>query len=235
MLWMKIYLSKFWTTYFAFVVVFLLVVSLGNKGVIVFADILSAERSPLIVIDAGHGGEDGGAISCTGKLESQLNLEIALRLNDLCHLLGYETKMIRTTDISVYTEGKTIAAKKASDLRQRVKIANETPNSIIISIHQNTFSDSRYSGAQVFYAKTAGSKELANILQRKLTLIDPQNHRREKEAGSVYLMQHLQNTGILIECGFLSNPKEEAILQNASYQKMLCAVIVSSLCEYTNA
>lgn len=232
---MKIYLSKFWTTYFAFVVVFLLVVSLGNKGVIVFADILSAERSPLIVIDAGHGGEDGGAISCTGKLESQLNLEIALRLNDLCHLLGYETKMIRTTDISVYTEGKTIAAKKASDLRQRVKIANETPNSIIISIHQNTFSDSRYSGAQVFYAKTAGSKELANILQRKLTLIDPQNHRREKEAGSVYLMQHLQNTGILIECGFLSNPKEEAILQNASYQKMLCAVIVSSLCEYTNA
>ena len=232
---MKKYLSKFWTTYFSFVVVFLLVVSLGNKGVIVFADILSAERSPLIVIDAGHGGEDGGAISCTGKLESQLNLEIALRLNDLCHLLGYETKMIRTTDISVYTEGKTIATKKASDLRQRVKIANETPNSIIISIHQNTFSDSRYSGAQVFYAKTGGSKELANILQRELTLLDPQNHRREKEAGSVYLMQHLQNTGILIECGFLSNPKEEAILQNASYQKMLCAVIVSSLCEYTNA
>ena len=187
-----------------------------------------------VIIDAGHGGEDGGATSCSGRLESHINLEIALRLDALCHLLGYETRMIRTTDTSVYTEGNTIAARKASDLRQRVRIANKTEKGILISIHQNTFSDSRYSGAQVFYAKTDGSKELANALQQNLALMTPNNHRQAKEASGVYLMEHMQNTAVLIECGFLSNYEEEMKLQNPRYQKELCCSIISAVSKYIN-
>ena len=129
---------------------------IGSGAVTASVQSEGVERNHRIVIDAGHGGIDGGATSCTGVLESTINLQIALRLNDLMHLLGYETVMIRTTDTSVYTEGNTIAAQKVSDLKERVRIVNETENAILISIHQNIFPDSRYDGAQVFYAPTEG-------------------------------------------------------------------------------
>lgn len=187
----------------------------------------------VIVIDAGHGGVDGGATSCTGVLESQLNLEIALRLNDLMHLLGYNTCMIRTTDISVYTNGETIAQKKVSDLRERVRIIAHTDNALLLSIHQNQFSDSRYSGAQVFYANTPGSDILAKQLQSSFVCtINPGSRRLEKQATDIYLMEHIPCTGVLIECGFLSNPQEEAKLRSKQYQKNLCSVIASSVCVY---
>lgn len=189
-----------------------------------------------IVIDAGHGGVDGGATSCTGVLESAVNLEIALRLNDLLHLMGYNTRMIRTTDTSVCTEGNTIAAQKVSDLKERVRIVNETENAILISIHQNTFSDSRYGGAQVFYAATQGSQKLAGILQENfVSTVNPGSARKSKKADNVYLMQNIDSTGVLVECGFLSNPEEEAKLRQPIYQQKLCAVIVSSLSEFLNS
>ena len=127
----------------------------GSRAVSVLAEQIPVPRSVCFVIDAGHGGEDGGATSCTGISESGLNLEISLRLTDLFALLGYDTRMIRNSDVSVYTKGETIAQKKASDLKERVRIANETPGAILLSIHQNHLSDGRYSGAQVFY----GSRE----------------------------------------------------------------------------
>lgn len=188
------------------------------------------QREHTIVVDAGHGGIDGGATSCTGVLESALNLEISLRLNDLLQLLGMETVMIRTTDTSVYTEGNTIAAQKVSDLKERVRIVAETENAILVSIHQNTFSDSRYGGAQVFYAATQGSRELAHLLQSSLSeTVNPGSNRKWKKADGVYLMEHIDATGVLIECGFLSNPEEEAKLRSEDYQKKLCCVIASVL------
>ena len=229
---MKRYILRFWSLYFATTITFLVILALGNRAIDVLAESVSDNGKQIIIIDAGHGGEDGGAISCTGRLESHINLEISLKFNELCHLLGYETQMIRTTDISVYTEGNTLATKKASDLRQRVKIANEIPNAIVISIHQNIFSDSRYAGAQVFYAQTAGSKALAKELQNIIGMIDPTNHRGIKEANHVYLMQHIENTGIIVECGFLSNPQEALKLQNPEYQNKLCAAIVSALSQF---
>jgi N-acetylmuramoyl-L-alanine amidase len=229
---MKKYVLTFWPIYLVSVIIFLIILLLGNRTVDILVENVLYKRNHVIIIDAGHGGEDGGAISCTGRLESHINLEIALKLNELCHLLGYETKMIRTTDISVYTEGTTLAAKKASDLRQRVKMANGSSNGIVVSIHQNTFSDSRYKGAQVFYAQTAGSKALANELQKNFGIIDSTNHRNIKRADHVYLMQHIQNTGVLVECGFLSNTEEERKLQNTDYQNKLCAAIVSALSQY---
>ena len=152
------------------------------------------------------------------------------------HLLGYDTVMIRRTDTSVYTQGQTIAAQKVSDLKERVRIVNQTENAILISIHQNTFSDSRYGGAQVFYANNEESRELANQMQNDLIrYLNPESHRKPKKASGIYLMDHIKHTGVLVECGFLSNPEEEAKLRSDNYQKKLCCVIVSSLSQLINA
>ena len=214
-------------------IAFIAVISLcqlGSKAVTVMTQSSPIKNRTVFVIDAGHGGVDGGATSCTGVLESQTNLEIALILNDLMQLLGYETKMIRTTDISVYTEGQTIAAKKVSDLKNRVKMINETENGILISIHQNTFSDRQYHGAQVFHTKEPQSQALAKQLQQDLVAtINRGSNRHEKPANGVYLMEHIQKPGILIECGFISNPEEAVKLNDPVYQKNLCCVIASSL------
>ena len=184
-----------------------------------------------IIIDAGHGGVDGGATSCTGVLESQLNLQIALRLEDLLHLVGVDTAMIRREDVSVYTEGESIAAKKVSDLKERVRIVNSTNNAVLISIHQNTFSDPRYSGAQVFYATSEGSQKLARAMQQALVeSLNPESNRKAKKGSSIYLLEKIKNTGVLVECGFLSNPEEEKKLRTDAYQLKLCAVIASVLC-----
>lgn len=200
----------------------------GNRSITVIAEQVPVSNRKVVIIDAGHGGIDGGASSPTGILESQINLQIARKLDDLMHLLGIKTVMIRTTDTSIHIKGNTIAQKKVSDLNERVRIVNETEGSILVSIHQNHFSDSRYSGAQAFYAPTDGSKELAEKIQRTFAQsIDPTNKRQVKKTDGVYLMQHIQRTGVLIECGFLSNPKEEVLLQNAQYQNKICCVIAS--------
>ncbi len=204
-----------------------------SAAVTVMAENAPITRSSCIILDAGHGGEDGGATSCTGVVESVYNLEITLRLNDLLHLLGYETKLIRTADVSVYTSGQTIAEKKVSDLKERVRVTNATENALLLSIHQNYFSDSRYSGAQVFYAGTAGSEELARLLQSALVEnLNPGSSRRSKKSDGVYLMEHIQCTGVLIECGFLSSPTEEALLRSPAYQKKLCCVIAAAVGQY---
>ncbi len=202
----------------------------GSKAVTVMAETAPARRHHTIIVDPGHGGVDGGATSCTGILESQFNLEIGLRLNDFFRFLGYDTKIVRTEDISVYTEGKTIARKKLSDLKQRVKLVNETENGILLSIHQNNFPDGRYFGAQVFYPKTQGSQEMAQKLQSAFSNY-LESARKEKPCSSVYLMEHIRKPGLLIECGFLSNPGEEAKLRTPDYQKKLSAVIACTMAE----
>lgn len=184
------------------------------------------------VIDAGHGGVDGGATSCTGVLESNINLQISLKLNDMMHLLGLNTIMIRTEDVSVYTSGTTIAAKKVSDLKERMRIINEQPGAVLLSIHQNYFTDSRYKGAQIFYGTHSNSRVFAEKMQH--TFVDMLNtDRKAKKADGVYLMQHVNCPAILIECGFISNPIEESLLLNDEYQKKLCAVIASVCSQYS--
>lgn len=202
----------------------------GSRVVTTAADARRQSRRQTVIIDPGHGGEDGGATSCTGIPESRINLEIALRLEDLVHFLGYDTKMIRTTDTSVYTQGTTIAAKKVSDLKQRVKMVNETENALLVSIHQNQFSDSRYSGAQVFYAADAASEALAKAMQAAFVeTLNPGSNRQCKKSSGVYLIEHIDCPGVLVECGFLSNPEEEARLRTPEYQKKVCCVIASAV------
>lgn len=212
---------------------FLLLSLLGNRTATILSANALLNNRKTVIIDAGHGGVDGGATSCTGVLESQINLEIALKLNDFLHLLGIDTVMIRTTDCSVYTEGTTIAQKKVSDLKERARIINSTPNSIVVSIHQNHFYDDKYSGAQVFYAPTAGSQELAQNLQSSLIqCLNPESHRQIKKATGVYLMQHINSPAVLLECGFLSNPNEEYLLRSTVYQQRLCSVIGCTVSNY---
>lgn len=209
---------------------FLFILLSGNSVVTTMVESAPIPRQHILIIDPGHGGVDGGATSCTGKLESAFNLEISLRLRDLLHLLGHETRMIRSTDISVYTKEGTIAQKKVSDLKERVRIVNESENAILISIHQNNFSDSRYSGAQVFYGREEGSDVLAKQLQSAfVSTLNPGSRRLSKPCKGVYLMEHINCPGILIECGFLSNPPEEANLRNPVYQRKLCCVIASTV------
>ena len=217
--------------YLLVVILFLGIAGLGSKTVTTWNQKSPVKRNHRIIVDAGHGGIDGGTTSCTGKLESHINLEIAQRLNDLFHFLGYETVMIRTTDESIYTQGNTIAAQKVSDLQERVKIANNTQGGILVSIHQNYFSQSQYQGLQVFYSDSQESKALAEYVQgtSKLML---SSQRASKKASGVYLLEHVTCPAILVECGFLSNPVEATLLCTADYQKKICAVIATAVSNY---
>ena len=219
--------------YFVVLGTFIVLALIGDRAITVMMQGIESNNRVTIIIDAGHGGEDGGATSCSGTLESTMNLEIALRLNDLMHLLGYQTKMVRTTDTAIHTQGNTIAARKASDLRARVQLVNSTANAMLISIHQNYFTDEQYKGAQVFYAKTSGSDQIARLLQNNLvSVLNKGSRRKEKMASGIYLMDHINCPGILVECGFLSNYEEEAMLRNSSYQKKICCVIASAVSSY---
>lgn len=212
---------------------FVAAVICSDHGITVLSENAPFKDRTCVILDAGHGGEDGGAVSISGTAESAINLEITRRLNDLFHIIGVETLMIREDDISVYTSGTSLSEKKISDLKQRVKVINGKENAILLSIHQNHYSDQKYSGAQVFYASTEGSDLLARSLQANIVrALNLGNNRRTKKADGVYLLKHINCTGVLIECGFISNPQEEAMLKNSEYQKKLCCVIATTVSNY---
>ncbi len=201
----------------------------GSRAITVIAENTPITGRKCVVIDPGHGGEDGGAVSCTGVTESNFNLDIALRLNDLMRLLGMDTVMTRDTDRSIHISGETIAARKVSDLKERVKLANSIANAILVSIHQNHFPDSRYSGAQVFYKADNESAELAARLQTAFVqTINHGSNRKSKKADGIYLMEKVTLPAVLVECGFLSNYQEEAKLRDSQYQKQVAAVIAAT-------
>ena len=185
------------------------------------------------VIDAGHGGEDGGAVAADGTKESDLNLSIARRLDALLVFLGEETRMTRISDISIHSqEASTLRQKKRSDLENRVELVNSTQGAILVSVHQNSLpSSKRTHGAQVFYGKKGGSAELANAVQLALNqTVNAGNAKAEKAIDtSIFLMKNVTAPAILIECGFLSNESETLLLKSIEYQQKLAVVIASGL------
>ena len=189
----------------------------------------------VLVIDAGHGGEDGGAVSLSGASESTINLAIALKLDQILGLYGAPSVMLRTEDRSLHSsEAKTLREKKVSDLHNRVETVNETEHAILLSIHQNSFPQSKYHGAQVFYSPTQDSLEFATYLQQVLReTLDTQNQRSAAPIpDSVYLMNHIRCPGILVECGFLSNPTEDQLLQTPEYQLMVAMTLSGAYLQY---
>ena len=185
------------------------------------------------VIDAGHGGEDGGAVAADGSKESDMNLAIARRLDALLVLLGEETRMTRTDDISIHDgSASTLREKKRSDLENRVELVNSTQGAILVSIHQNSLpSSKRTQGAQVFYGKKEWSAELANTVQRALNQTVNAGNEKTKKAidASIFMMKDVTAPAILIECVYLSNESETALLKSGEYQQKLAVVIASGL------
>ena len=196
------------------------------------------DSKPTVIIDAGHGGEDGGA-EVDGVLEKDINLSMAEKLADMLRVCGYQVTEIRDSDISVYDESAgTLREKKVSDLKRRVEIANESDNNILVSIHQNKFDNSAYSGAQVFYStNNDNSKVLAEAIRSSVvSLIQNDNTRELKPAGSdIYLLDNATVPAIIVECGFLSNPEERSKLLDSNYQSEMAYSIAMGVIEYFNA
>ena len=196
----------------------------------VISPVYDAAAAP-VILDAGHGGEDGGAVSVTGVPESQLNLEIVQKLRDILALCGTDPVLLREEDISLHDQSaSTLREKKRSDLQNRVAAVESVEGATLISIHQNTYPSSQYHGAQVFYAPTEGSQALAEHFQSVLReQLQPDNARAAKQIpDSVYLMNHITCPAILVECGFLTNPGEEAKLRDPGYQRQLAAVLAGA-------
>lgn len=188
-----------------------------------------------LIIDAGHGGEDGGAVSLSGTPESHINLAVAKRLDAVLGLFGVPVLMLREEDISLHApEAQTLRQKKNSDLHNRTDAINAQENAVLLSIHQNSYPDGRYSGAQAFYAPTDGSRELAQTIQETLRLaLAPNNTRLEKQIpDTIYLMNHISCPGVLVECGFLTNPREEQLLRSSGYQTKLAAALAGGYLQW---
>lgn len=184
-----------------------------------------------LVIDAGHGGEDGGAVSITGTPESGINLAIALKMDQLMGLFGISPVLLRDTDTSLHdSSAQTLRQKKVSDLHHRVDIIEGIENATLISIHQNSYPSGKYHGAQVFYANGELSFPFAQRTQMLLKdNLDPTNQRVAKQIpDNVYLMNHISCRAILVECGFLTNAEEEVKLRTTEYQTKLAAVLTAS-------
>lgn len=180
----------------------------------------------IIVLDAGHGGADGGASGPDGTRECDLNLAITLKTDAVLGLLGEETLLLRSTDTDLSSsDAKSISQKKVSDIRRRVELTNSQPGAILVSIHCNTYSQEKYHGAQVFY--TGGVKEFGETMQLALKNgVDPTNARMAKAVSpDVYLMNHIKVPGILVECGFLTNQEELTNLKDPDYQTRLAVTI----------
>lgn len=188
-------------------------------------------RARPLILDAGHGGEDGGAVSLTGVPESRINLAIVLKLRDVLGLYGVDPILLREEDISLHDEGAdTLREKKRSDLKNRVEAIEAVEDGVLLSIHQNTYPSGRYCGAHVFYAPTEGSQPLAEHFQNSIkSALQPDNERAVKQIpDTVYIMNHVSCPAVLIECGFLTNPDEEVLLRNEDYQRKLAAVVTAA-------
>ena len=192
-------------------------------------------RLRTVVIDPGHGGEDGGAVAPDGTLESDVNLDIARRLEALAAFWGVKTVMTRTgTEIDYPESAQTLAAKKKADQDARLALINATPDGVLLSIHQNQYPASGPWGIQVFYGAEPGSDRLAQVLQENMTAqLCPDNRRlAERIDDDIYLMRNAACPAVLAECGFLSNPNDLAKLESEGYRTQLAAVMLGSYLQY---
>lgn len=186
-----------------------------------------------VVIDPGHGGQDGGAVAGDGTEESRINLAISLQLEQLLRFAGVRTELTRREDVMVCDPGlKTMRQRKVSDLHNRASFVNGIPNAVLLSIHQNSLPSSPSTrGAQVFWNRQEGAEELASSIQEALN--GAVNAGHEKKAAqvpsSVYLMKEITAPGVLVECGFLSNAAETEQLKDPAYQTKLAAAIAAGV------
>lgn len=189
-----------------------------------------------VILDAGHGGLDGGAVSKQGTMEAPITLEISRKSQALLGFVGIPSILTRETEQSLgYNPSASVRENKNMDLKKRLKIAEQYSNSVFISVHLNRFAQEKYYGAQTFYGVcNPSSKALAEALQGEMVrLLDPKNERKAKRIpGTVYLMEHVKNPAVTLECGFLSNPREEALLKSDAYQVKIALAVLSGYLNY---
>ncbi len=196
-----------------------------------------AKAEKIIIIDAGHGGEDVGATGVNGVYEKDLNLAISKIIGEMLTEKDYTVVYTRTEDKLLYKESENIKGmRKISDLKNRCKIATEYPSAVFISVHMNSFGEEQYSGLQVYYStKNKESEKLANSIQVNVKKeLQPENNRKIKEGRDIYLLENMSNVAVLVECGFLTNPQEAEKLSQKEYQKILSFAIVCGIIEYMN-
>lgn len=192
----------------------------------------------IILIDPGHGGFDGGAVSKSGTVEKDINLSIALKLKDNLTKAGYNVLMTRENDEELKDEENKNGTRKRQDLGKRCRIKKESNCDMFISIHLNMFPISKYKGAQVWYSKNPESQIFGELVQKNLIDdLDKSNNRKAKAAKDSYkvLRCNDERPSILVECGFLSNPSDEAQLKTESYQKKIAASLQKSITQYYKA
>ena len=203
----------------------------------VFSPVTAAD--PAVIIDPGHGGEDGGAVAADGSAESSINLSIAHRLQEVLLLLGTESAMTREGEGSVASpDAETLREKKRTDLENRVAFVNQHPNAVLLSIHQNSLpSVPSVHGAQAFYGTAQGSAELAELIQECLNRSVNTDKTKNCKAidPSIYLMKHAKCPAVLLECGFMSNPEEVKLLQEDSHQTRLAISIAAGFLQWQNS
>lgn len=209
---------------------------IGRLAVTGIDDVLAEPETelPVVIIDAGHGGIDGGALGSVGSVvEKDLNLDIALRISDMLTAAGIPNVLTRNDDILLENPGS--SSKKNGDLAAREKIAESYDNAVFVSIHMNSFPIQKYNGLQVYYSpNNEKSRELATFIQTDIAKgLQPENKRNIKAAtSSIYLLDNLKCPAVLVECGFLSNPEECARLSEEEYRREIALSITGSICKY---
>lgn len=184
-----------------------------------------------IVIDVGHGGNDPGKVSNSGTEEKQINLQIATSLKNQLSEKGFHVFLTRESDSNL--SDPLASNQKRSDLNNRILFFQKHKADLVISIHQNSYTDPSIHGAQTFYQTgNSKSKLLATCLQNQLTLLDPTNKRLAKESDSYFILKNCNAPIVLIECGFLSNPNEEALLISSQYQSQISTAITNGISDY---
>ena len=191
---------------------------------------------PPVLIDPGHGGEDGGAVS-GDVLEKHINLAVSHDVADLLRLCGYTVSMTRDTDDALTNEGEDVRKRKYNDMKMRLDLYNATPDNVVVSIHQNKFDAAASHGAQVFYSPNhPNSAVLAEVLRKSVTgMLQPDNTRTCKTAGKeIFLLKNARVPAVIVECGFISNRQERELLVTDDYQKQLALAIAAGLMNYVN-
>ena len=192
--------------------------------------------SPKIILDAGHGGFDGGAVANDGTVEKDINLKITLYLYDILSNSGYNVLLTRSVDTGTEDDSKTnISSRKRSDMKNRLKLMQDNKDGIFVSIHLNKFTTSAARGSQVFYSgNDENSKLLGDSIQNSIiSILQKDNSRVNKKAtSSTYLLYNATIPAVLVECGFLSNKNELEMLKSEDYQKKIAFCIFCGINNY---
>lgn len=187
-----------------------------------------------VIIDPGHGGEDGGAVANNGIMEKDINLKISLYLKEIFEQNGFYVIMTRETDTDLSDKNlSTVSSRKKSDILKRTEICNKTDACFVLSIHQNHFSENKYAGAQMFFGKNENSIKLAQSIQTEIiNKLQLNNNREVKPGNDIYLLENVTKPIIIAECGFISNETDLKNLTNNEYIKQLALVIYMGCAKY---